>query len=623
MSRRSHTPPPDSRNHRSPELERRRSSTPPPRRETSQTSVDESMSPNITHEGERILPPSAQRYKAALKRAPLSRNSIDNSCLHQPKSPRSQCSSEDGENTRSFCGDFIEDNAEWIQFNNLSSREKNEMMETLTKAESFEVSYKKLPIGDYLVCYNPHSAESPNLKNSLSKSMTYGSISNHSQGSNNLSVQHFSPPSQEKSGTAQPVISQRTVSSYIHDDPQEENGPHQLIFDTLSGNGRKRSSIWLVRIIEDIYSSRLQTFRHEVSTSSGKFEEFPLFVQQYLSKKFGLDRIVRQSAEDLMRTIKEYQEKNQLVYTFGVFLFGSQYDQTDLLFYLLSRNIAMKETLRGSSKTQHIIPFRLLPNITRNILNSQPRKLFQSCMARARSIVSSARGKGVDMYEFLAMLLKEYKATRQMKDDDDESKFSIKNPLDIPVAYRIRKIDLWVLVILHPKPGTMENHLSPRRMSRNRHHRFNSTEGSAFDSYPSDMEEQIHSEEGFDESSGKTPDEWYDETKEGIDQSNSKNSNIKQSHLDQLVALQTKLHQKQNDDQFEENGFVSDDSKDRPNNNDSAPETPYLDDADEKTLEEHVDSLGNVEEIWDSSMLDQIKEKLRPMQNSGEISSSS
>jgi len=75
-----------------------------------------------------------------------------------------------------------------------------------------------------------------------------------------------------------------------------------------------------------------------MASPSGEVEEFSAFVFNFVSKKFGLDSIVKQAGKELLDAIKLYRVNNRAVALFGMFL-SPYYSITDLMFYSHARNL--------------------------------------------------------------------------------------------------------------------------------------------------------------------------------------------------------------------------------------------------------------------------------------------
>jgi hypothetical protein len=74
----------------------------------------------------------------------------------------------------------------------------------------------------------------------------------------------------------------------------------------------------------------------EITSPDGTLETFSSFVFNHLSKKFGLDRIVKQATHDLLEAVKAHRFVNKQVELFGLFL-TPYYTSVDLMFFLEAR----------------------------------------------------------------------------------------------------------------------------------------------------------------------------------------------------------------------------------------------------------------------------------------------
>lgn len=117
---------------------------------------------------------------------------------------------------------------------------------------------------------------------------------------------------------------------------------------------KKRPVTWLMRLIEEIYDARFihdsADFKDEEPVDKEYAEaakdrlsrQFPIFLVDFFSKRYGVRIIVDQNCWDLLFNVNLYREKFLEVAIFGRFL-EEFYDPDDLLFFLYVRSIIQKE----------------------------------------------------------------------------------------------------------------------------------------------------------------------------------------------------------------------------------------------------------------------------------------
>ena len=114
-----------------------------------------------------------------------------------------------------------------------------------------------------------------------------------------------------------------------------------------------RQTLWLMRLIEDLYEARyakdIEALRRSSEPGEGEGGEgddlstpFPDFVYAFFEKKFGLPALVQQQCWDMLRTVHELRKENTAVETFARFM-DEYYDADDLLFFLYARSTLQKE----------------------------------------------------------------------------------------------------------------------------------------------------------------------------------------------------------------------------------------------------------------------------------------
>jgi len=244
-----------------------------------------------------------------------------------------------------------------------------------------------------------------------------------------------------------------------------------------------RSLEWVLRFIEDIYNSRFGTFLSEIASPDGTIETFSSFVFNHISKKFGLESLVKQTSRQLLETIKRYRRENKNVELFGLFL-SPYYTVTDLMFFLYARSKALLmsqdpatqklfhfKKVKLGAEPQYI-PANKVKSLTKQILAAQPSTLRQCCFKDFKTILQLSTTKAslstssirsyslrrkarklskIDLYEYLIILLVHFKALREAKDDKDRLYYFTILPEDIPSYDRVRLCSVNQFIILREK----------------------------------------------------------------------------------------------------------------------------------------------------------------------------
>lgn len=297
---------------------------------------------------------------------------------------------------------------------------------------------------------------------------------------NILTPSQPSPNSLLKIQNSIQTLSTSSEHNLFKDDTQEEK------------KIQPRSLDWLLRFIEDVYNSRYTTFLNEISSPDGTLETFSSFVFNHISKKFGLDRLVRQISSQLLESVKIYRKSNKNVELFGLFL-SPYYSAIDLMFFLNARSKALlvaqnqknqklptKKKLKVGIDPQYIMSSKV-KSLTHQILSSQPTSLRKSCMKdlktisdvskvtptnllsskqreqiRSKQITMHAPSHAsklpklskIELYEYLIILLIHYKAFKDSKDDSGSNYYFTILPEDVPSYSRTKLSDLVPFVSL-------------------------------------------------------------------------------------------------------------------------------------------------------------------------------
>lgn len=237
----------------------------------------------------------------------------------------------------------------------------------------------------------------------------------------------------------------------------------------LSTQPSIRSLDWVLRFIDEVYNSRYQCFLNEIASLDGSVETFSSFVFNFVSKKFGLDSLVKQAAFELLESVKHYRLSNKQVELFGLFL-TPYYSAIDLMFFLHARYYALHECVavsrlpfenkrrqRKVGSVPQYIPGQRVNYLTKKVLMDQPRALIENCakeindtlkrrtqtemkqkhISSPQNSVVFKDGK-VEFYEYLIILLIHYKAFRDAKNSKGKAYFYTLMPEEVPPHLRRR-----------------------------------------------------------------------------------------------------------------------------------------------------------------------------------------
>ena len=181
---------------------------------------------------------------------------------------------------------------------------------------------------------------------------------------------------------------------------------------------RRRHYAWLMKMIEEIYDDRYDhdtadlrnAEKHGKAGEDSKIPEentdrlsniFPVFVVDFLSKRFGLRSLVDQHAWDLLYNVHALRSTHLEVELFARFL-EEYYDPDDLLFFLYVRSVVQKELVvnfvnrwTSASRGRERIPKPILLNyrecqiVARIVFGSEQDPLYISFMGMIDRHVSS------------------------------------------------------------------------------------------------------------------------------------------------------------------------------------------------------------------------------------------
>ncbi|EFC43933.1 predicted protein [Naegleria gruberi] len=246
-----------------------------------------------------------------------------------------------------------------------------------------------------------------------------------------------------------------------------------------------RTLDWALRLLDDIYNSRYQCFLAEIVSPDGSLETFSSFVFNHLSKRLGLESLVKQTTSELLECVKYYRDVSKQLELFGLFL-TPYYSAVDLMFFLYCRSQVINECVEGNKipyvnrkkkvklgVVPHYVPISRIPFLTKKSLKDQPRQLIENCKRELLKLISKktkeceenkkknkkpndfvkktylfAEEPKVELYEYLILILVNYKAFRESKNSNDQYYFYTILAEDVPSYNRVRNKDLHPYIVL-------------------------------------------------------------------------------------------------------------------------------------------------------------------------------
>eukprot|EP00945_MAST-04E_sp_MAST-4E-sp1_P006562 g6562.t1 len=213
---------------------------------------------------------------------------------------------------------------------------------------------------------------------------------------------------------------------------------------------RRRHYAWTLKMIEEIYRDRYEhdtadlraasKGNPEKKTDDGNEERlsniFPVFVIDFLSKRFGLRSLVDQHAWDLIYNVHAMRKEFLEVEIFARFL-EEYYDPDDLLFFLYVHSVVEKELSvnfvnrwTSAGRGKHRMPESLLLSykecqiVARVVFGDERDPLYQAFMQMiSRRLVGKKTerrdNRRIEVTQFLHLALVEYHETRPADDEED------------------------------------------------------------------------------------------------------------------------------------------------------------------------------------------------------------
>jgi len=212
---------------------------------------------------------------------------------------------------------------------------------------------------------------------------------------------------------------------------------------------RRRHFAWLMKMIEEIYRDRYEHDTADLRSSNlesgeNKTEDesidrlsniFPVFVTDFLGKRFGLRSLVDQHAWDLIYNVHALRKQSLEVEIFARFL-EEYYDPDDLLFFLYVHSVVEKELAvnfvnrwtsasRGKARMPDplYLTFKECQIIGRVVFGDEQHPLYQAFMAMLKGHLTGRKTsrkdtRKIEVTQFLHVALVEYHETRPAEDEE-------------------------------------------------------------------------------------------------------------------------------------------------------------------------------------------------------------
>ena len=212
---------------------------------------------------------------------------------------------------------------------------------------------------------------------------------------------------------------------------------------------RRRHFAWLMKMIEEIYRDRYEHDTADLRSSKqgpgeNKTEDesidrlsniFPVFVIDFLGKRFGLRSLVDQHAWDLIYNVHALRKESLEVEIFARFL-EEYYDPDDLLFFLYVHSVVEKELAvnfvnrwtsasRGKARMPEplYLSFKECQIIGRVVFGDEKHPLYQAFMQMLQGhltgkVTKRRDERKIEVTQFLHVALVEYHETRPAEDED-------------------------------------------------------------------------------------------------------------------------------------------------------------------------------------------------------------
>ena len=212
---------------------------------------------------------------------------------------------------------------------------------------------------------------------------------------------------------------------------------------------RRRHFAWLMKMIEEIYRDRYEHDTADLRSSKmgpgeNKTEDesidrlsniFPVFVIDFLGKRFGLRSLVDQHAWDLIYNVHALRKQSLEVEIFARFL-EEYYDPDDLLFFLYVHSVVEKELAvnfvnrwtsasRGKARMPEplYLSFKECQIIGRVVFGDEKHPLYQAFMQMLQGhltgrVTKRRDERKIEVTQFLHVALVEHHETRPAEDED-------------------------------------------------------------------------------------------------------------------------------------------------------------------------------------------------------------
>jgi hypothetical protein len=147
-----------------------------------------------------------------------------------------------------------------------------------------------------------------------------------------------------------------------------------------------RSLMWLHRLIDDIYAHRWHMWTIDDNVDTPLVDDLSVHVFQFLSKRFGIDNLVRSNGSALLQAVKVHRQYDLTSQIFGVLMSSASYDSVDVRAFLEWRVVlAAYATQRVPTNPTRFVEVRHIPALLRKCVKGSSlrlRHMIRNALAR-------------------------------------------------------------------------------------------------------------------------------------------------------------------------------------------------------------------------------------------------
>ncbi len=222
-----------------------------------------------------------------------------------------------------------------------------------------------------------------------------------------------------------------------------------LIVGKDSLRPKRRPLAWVMRLIEEVYDKRYARDTADLRAAEGDAGvddvgrmslDFPVFLVEFFTKRYGLRQLVEQTCWDLLYNVNVLRRQFLEVEIFARFL-EEFYDHDDLLFFLYVRSVIQKELNvpfrarwsefgRGANSKEKLpravyLTHKDCQTVARIVFGSDADPLYKAFLGVVEAALQgqdrrTSGGQGdsrrIEVTQFLHLALTEYRETRPEED---------------------------------------------------------------------------------------------------------------------------------------------------------------------------------------------------------------